>query len=197
MENKIVFWREIITTGLQLGGVIFIVVAWARGWFKGFKKFTEFASKANCFMDELLPDFLEYLCTTDRAPKDFLTKWTKLISTGAVKRSSPLAITDKGRELITMIGLDRVFESNKENWANRVKDSLGKGLKDGKTNKYDVEEISMNVVMKLFTEGDSCFDSIKNYMFENPEKIRKSDLCLLASLLLRDYIFREHSDWIN
>jgi len=34
-------------------------------------------------------------------------------------------------------------------------------------------------------------------MYENPKKIGSADIYTLAGILLRDYIFENHPDWIK
>lgn len=81
------------------------------------------AEKTNLFVDKMLPDLLGHLCRTDRAPEYALQKWTKILSDN-ISASSPLSITDQGRKNIAVSGIDKIFESNKEKWAQLIKEKI-------------------------------------------------------------------------
>jgi len=126
---------------LFLSGFVFFIgiIGLFKGWFKVFKKFGSLATKANLFIDKMLPDLLNHLCKTERAPKDALTKWATLISEGNVGAYSPIQIMRKGREVIKESGIDQMFENNKEEWAQKIKEKIR-----DKATKYDIESTCVN-----------------------------------------------------
>jgi len=191
-NNTIGFISNLITAIIGSLVLIIGVVGLIKGWWKVFKKFSSIANKGNLFIDNILPDLLGHLCDTGRAPKDTLARWTKLLSSENIKASSPLKITDNGHELIKKVGLDKVFDENKEAWASQLKEKLGE-----KATKYDIETQSILLISRLFNSGeDTSFAPIKNYLFENPNKLDVSSIYALSGILLRDYIFDKHPDWV-
>jgi len=179
---------------LVIGGLILIFgcIGLFKGWFKVFKKFGNIADKTSLFIDQMFPELLSHLCQTDRAPKDALEKWAKLLSSANFQVSSPLKITLIGQKTIERIGIDKVFNSNKSQWVEILK-------KDGDfpKAKYDIEGISINLIIRLFMEGDKSIDSIKSYLYEHPKDTPMSDIYTLMGLLLRDYIITEHKELIK
>ena len=192
-NNTITFIAYLITAILGSLVLVIAVIGLVKGWWKVFKKFSSIANKGNLFIDNILPDLLSHLCETNRAPKDTLARWTKLLSSENIKASSPLKITDNGYELIKKVGLDMVFDENKEAWADQLREKIS-----GNATKYDIETQSILLISRLFNSGeDISFAPIKNYLFENPNKLDVSSIYGLSGILLRDYIFDKHPDWVK
>ncbi len=179
---------------LTLGGLVLIfgAIGLIKGWFKVFKKFGSLADKASLFIDQMFPELLSHLCQTGRAPKDALKNWTTLISSANFQSSSPLKITPVGYQTIERVGIDKVFEANKSQWLELLKKENNFPMV-----KYDIEGICINLIIKLFSEGDKSFDPIKNYLYEHPKDTPPSNIYTLVGLLLRDYIIEKHSDLVK
>lgn len=173
-------------------GLIVLIIGWIKGWWKTFRKFGRVADKTNMFIDNILPDLLGHACGNGYAPKEALQKWTSLISNNAVSGNSPLTITEYGKNLVKEIGLDRITENDKECWATELKASI-----ITPATKYDIEAACISFVIKKFTSDDPLFDSVKNYIFNNPGKIDSTTIYALSGLMLRDYIFEKHPDWVK
>ncbi len=181
-----------VITGI-LGSVVFLAgtIALFRGGWRSFKKISSLADKGNAFIDNIFPDMLDHFCNTERVPRDIMPRWTTIMS-GLTKSQSPLAISKKGEYLIKKSEIDQVFNINKENYALRIKETI----KD-KTTKYQLETECIRLISLLFRSDDSSLDPVKNFMYENPNKLKSVDIYILMGLLLRDHIIKEHPDWIK
>jgi hypothetical protein len=94
---------DIGTTIITAGIIIFTIIAWVKGWFRMLNAYKQLATKANLFIDNILPQILGHGCQTHRLPKDLLSTWTTALSsmgTGLVTARSPMTITPQGYQVI-------------------------------------------------------------------------------------------------
>ncbi len=170
-------------------GVVFIVGLFALllgGW-RAIKEFFIASKKMNLFIDKMMPDILDHLSKSDRIPDRSLSKWTGLISSSDnFKTSSPLGITENGNVLIKKVGLDIVFEKNKDEWIKKIDERI----QNKPASKYVIENECVSFVSEIF-DSSSVFKSIQNYLYENPTE-NKYDFVVMTGLLLRDYYFNKY-----
>ena len=148
--------------------LVFILglLALFRGGWKAIKEFFIASKKMNLFIDKMMPDILSHLSKTERVPNDTLVKWTTIISNSVnFKSSSPLNITDDGRELIKKVRLDIIFEYNKNEWIKKIDEKI----ENKPASKYFVENKCINFISDIFSDG-GVFNPIQNYLFENIHK---------------------------
>lgn len=171
--------------------IIFLFGIWGfiKGWYKGFQRLDEFTTKANLFLNNMLPDILNYLGKTERIPDNSLSKWTTLLSDGRIKSQSPLSIADKGSEIIAQIGLDKIFNENKDMWADTVNIKI-QSIKPAA--KYTIEKECISYISNIF-DTDDAFKPILNYLYENPKE-NKYEFIVMTGILLRDYYFEKYSE---
>ncbi len=169
--------------------IIFIVgvIALITGGWKALKEFFVASKKMNLFIDKMMPGILEHLSSSQRIPRDSLSKWTAIISDGRnFKSSSPLDITEDGYQLIKKVKLDEIFEKNKEEWAKIVDEKLT----NKPASKYAIENECVSFISSIF-DNNAAFNSAQNYLYENPKE-NKYDLVVMAGLLLRNYYFEKY-----
>ncbi|MFH1030254.1 MAG: hypothetical protein V1770_03275 [bacterium] len=175
--------QAIICSIIFLAGVVALI----RGGWKALKEFFIASKKINLFIDKMMPGILEHLSSSQRIPRDTLSKWTAIISDGSnFKSSSPLDITENGYRLIKKVKLDEIFDKNKKEWARMVDQKIA----NKPASKYTIENECINFASSIF-DNNSAFNSIQNYLYDNPQE-NKYDFVVMAGLLLRNYYFEKY-----
>lgn len=118
-----------------------------------------------------------------------LTKYDARFDVSELKAMSPYQLTEKGKELITTIGFDKVFEEHKKEFFSWI-DSEEPKLKL----KYDVEIASIKAIHVF--EDKSYMKFLKIFLYNNPAR-RMENIAPTLGVYVRDQYFIEHPEIVE
>jgi len=98
-----------------------------------------------------------------------------------IQATSPLSLTDYGRQLVEESGFNKVLQDNKDLILSWIK------VRNPKT-QYDAQEISREVLLEH--KNDAVFEPLKNYTYKHGETSLEQIL-RAGSIVVRDEIIKE------
>lgn len=114
---------------------------------------------------------------------EFKTNAQKFIDKTLYKDQSPLGLTDFGKMLVKESGFEDIFDTVKDDLANRLNNLQPK-------TQYDAQEMGRALMDEL--TDYPAFQTIKEYAFDHGKDFQQ--ILRAGAILLRDYYISKHSD---